>query len=402
MLFVMEVCCLCSVLTAATQAAVNLELRPVTTIVEEGLTVDVGVYAVADSGENEGISALDIVIKWDSDVLGAVVADATGAFGWGLKGFLDDSGADGLNDYQDDDLVNDGDALYQAITFLPAVATPEGLLITTFRFSTIARGRDARVTIVPKLGNISRTKVFKAGEINVEITGTLGRTAVNVLCPACLIVTNVKMLAGRESVVFVSGEIVNQTTLGVTVTTEIIPGAESFGVIKYTPAPPVDVQEIENPWGGVGTFNAFDTDQSLSDAQNGSISVNGTLDPVLTSFVGTISRFPIVADADAEGTWNIHLEIIDFVSTWDKIATSLMGGTIQIVEPFDGDGDQAIDTLEYSRLQRCFTGSVGFVDPPAYTVTPELNCGVYDFDGDGDVDGLDYEEFKIRFLGPGL
>lgn len=398
MLYVAVMCCLCSVLTSTTQAAVNLELRPVTTLVAEGSTVDVEVYAVADSEVNEEISALDIVITWDSDVLGGFVEIRDGAFNWIFSNsFMDDSQVDGLNDSR-----NDGDALFQNVTFSPAVVTPKGLLVTTLRFATIARGRDARVSIISNLGRFSQTKVFKFNKANVEITGTLGQAAVSVLCPACLIVPNVKMLAGRVSAVFVSGEIVDQLTKGVSIVAEISPDLGSMGSITFTPAPPVDITEMDDPWPGMGAFVKLDTDSSFFLERNGSASDNGILIDSLLSYAGTLSRFPIIADSQAMGFWTVRLTIPGGFSFWEGVTTTLFNGTVQIVEPGDGDGDGAIDTLEYSRLQRCFTGSVDFADPPAYTVTPELNCGVYDVDGDGDVDGLDYEEFNLRFNGPGL
>ena len=57
---------------------------------------------------------------------------------------------------------------------------------------------------------------------------------------------------------------------------------------------------------------------------------------------------------------------------------------------FDGDGD--VDLVDFGRLQVCFSGSNG--EP----IDEACNSG--DFDDDGDIDLLDYAAFQAAFTGP--
>lgn len=396
----------CGVIASPTRAAVNLVLRPVSTMVVEGSAVDVEIYAIADSSENEGINAIEIVLTWDSSVLGAPII-VPGGFNWSFgNSFLDDSGLDNLNETFKGVLVNDGDALYQATTFSPAVATPEGLLVTTLRFSTPARGRDIPIAIVSSLGTFSQTKVFKAGKVNTEITGTLGTTSVNVLCPACLFASDVRIPAGRLSNVIVSGEIVDQFTIGVTVMVELVSREGNNGAVQFTQAPPIDITQWGDPWPKGGLFSPFDTDApGFLLSINGSVDDNGTLLESLTTYGDVLTGFPIVSSTDAFGVWDVVLTTSIGSAGWDSVETivetTLVAGTIEIVEPDVVGGHDAFDVLEFAGLQQCFTGPVGPVDPAAYGVTLELDCGLYDFDSDGDVDGGDYETFHQLQNGPG-
>jgi hypothetical protein len=54
----------------------------------------------------------------------------------------------------------------------------------------------------------------------------------------------------------------------------------------------------------------------------------------------------------------------------------------------------------FARLQLCYTGSVGPVDPPAYDNDPIACCGTVDVDLDGDIDGEDFVLFIEMFDGP--
>lgn len=52
----------------------------------------------------------------------------------------------------------------------------------------------------------------------------------------------------------------------------------------------------------------------------------------------------------------------------------------------DQDRDADVDFADFARLQICFTGPVGPVDPPAYADDVALCCNAADPDQDGDVD----------------
>lgn len=55
---------------------------------------------------------------------------------------------------------------------------------------------------------------------------------------------------------------------------------------------------------------------------------------------------------------------------------------------FDGDGD--VDLVDFGDFQLCFTGSTG---------TVAAGCECADFDGDGDADLVDFGEFQLSFTG---
>ncbi len=85
------------------------------------------------------------------------------------------------------------------------------------------------------------------------------------------------------------------------------------------------------------------------------------------------------------------------------VTGALDNTSIAIAPPYDCDGDGDFDLRELSRLQSCFTDSVtggNLGDPRAYSVTPEECCGAFDYDDDGDVDGLDLEVFGGLLNGP--
>ena len=87
-------------------------------------------------------------------------------------------------------------------------------------------------------------------------------------------------------------------------------------------------------------------------------------------------------------------------SSWENVLTTMRHGVLKVVEGGDGDGNSLIDVRDFSELQACFTGPVGPTDPPAYSLAPTPPCGVYDFDGDGDIDEDDYASFEAVLMGP--
>lgn len=60
----------------------------------------------------------------------------------------------------------------------------------------------------------------------------------------------------------------------------------------------------------------------------------------------------------------------------------------------DGNADGRVDLADIGRIQICFTGDVGPVEPFAYG--PSCRC--LDFDEDGDIDLLDYAEYQAAVL----
>ena len=233
------------------------------------------------------------------------------------------------------------------------------------------------------------------------IIGALGIAGSPPVAAAEMVASDVAVARGRVAAVDVHGEVFNESTFGVNVLVELVPRAGATGSVVFTPALPVDVEQLSDPWPGAGTFSPFDTDRTASSTLNGSVDDNGSFLPANVTFSGPLSRFPVRASADAFGAWEVRLATSAGSSSWEGIETQLRSGMLRIVEFGDGNGNAAIDTRDYSELQVCFTGPAGPVEPPAYSLAPERRCGVYDFDGDGDVDGEDYAAFWRVFSGPG-
>ena len=148
--------------------------------------------------------------------------------------------------------------------------------------------------------------------------------------PAELAVSDLHMIPDSTADLIIWGSIAGQSTFGVTVQVEIVARGGARGAIRFTPAPPVDIEQIGDPWPGVGTFSAFDTDLTSSDTLNGSVDDNGTFVAEPTTFTGQLTAFPIVASADARGVWDVTLSTSQGDSSWEGIPTVLIPGTITV------------------------------------------------------------------------
>jgi hypothetical protein len=125
------------------------------------------------------VRGMQVILQWDPVFLGLDEAQPlvnNGPYTWLLSGFYDDSGADGLNDTWED-----GNAYYQAAGNFesPAWATPEGLLVTTFRFNALNPTLETEIAIVPAFGEYTATQVF-GEQVGEDVTGTLGTTTIMV------------------------------------------------------------------------------------------------------------------------------------------------------------------------------------------------------------------------------
>ena len=109
---------------------IHLEWRPATQAVRVDATVNVGLYAVFEDigGDNSGwISAMDVILDWDSSFLELTGVNNNGPYDWLSSGFPANVALDGLND-----TWLDGDAFYSASSQFfggQALATPDGLLV---------------------------------------------------------------------------------------------------------------------------------------------------------------------------------------------------------------------------------------------------------------------------------
>lgn len=135
----------------------------------------------------------------------------------------------------------------------------------------------------------------------------------------------------------VHGHIDGDSTFGVTVMAQILPRAGNTGTVVFTPAPPTDIVQLGDPWEGVGTFDAYDTDAPGFDwffsTLNGSVDDNGGFTPSPVIFDGALTGFPIVASEDASGIWDVVLSTDPGASGWEDLVTTLTPGTITVFDP---------------------------------------------------------------------
>ena len=392
----------------STSAAVDLTLKASPAVVPSGVIVDVDIVAELGEGPDITFSSVDVVLSWNADELELIDAIDPGDHPWIMKGFLPDSGLDGLNDTFDD-----GNAYYQAISFVAATATPEGLRIVTLRFRALMDTSVTNIVIEPELGaRPTTTKVFGVDFPNQDVTGTLGSVGVTILSEAGMSVADTLVVAGRRGTLVVSGEIAGRDAFGVQMILELVPSAESTGVVRFTPAflpGDVDIELLNDPWAGVGTFLPLDTDSTGGVLANGAIIDNGTFVATSVVFSGPLVEFPVEADGDALGVWDVQMcqgscngSDPDQASVWNgdpvPLLTSQRQGVLTVVGVGDSDADGAIALGDFLKFQKCFTGDVGPISPPAYA--PDLACNVHDFDDDGDVDGDDYRAYQNELTGP--
>ena len=128
--------------------------------------------------------------------------------------------------------------------------------------------------------------------------------------------------ASTETVV-VSGDIAGESTFGVSIMVEIVPQAGTTGTVSFSPAPPTDITQLGDAWPGVGTFSTFDTDTTTALTLNGCVDDNGTYIAGAVTFSGELAGFPVVASADASGTWDLLLSTSLGDSSWEGLSTNL-------------------------------------------------------------------------------
>ncbi len=147
---------------------------------------EVSLIATTDSGVNEPISAMDVVLAWDPGALTLLEVD-TSSGGPFLSAGFPSNDPFGLNEA---DPPADGDALFTALSQFanPFEATPEGALVAIFVFQADAPGQTI-VDILPSGGDppIS-TKVLGTGGPNQNILGQTFPAVVTIAgsCPADL------------------------------------------------------------------------------------------------------------------------------------------------------------------------------------------------------------------------
>lgn len=166
-------------LLAATPATalIDVEWRPACQSVEPGEMVEIGLYVVSDDETDQSISAMDIILLWDPDVIDLVGVVNDGPYAWLSSGFSDDSVFDGLNN-----TFLDGNALYTAWAQLgvPAYATPEGLHVTTVQFIGSNDPGFCWITEPRFAGVYTETRIIDGEVPGLHVEGELGKATAGV------------------------------------------------------------------------------------------------------------------------------------------------------------------------------------------------------------------------------
>ncbi len=167
------------------QAAVDLEWRPEYQTAGFEETVGISLYAVSDDETDQGFSIVEAVLVWDPSLLALMGHTDDGPYAWSYSGFFNDSNRDALNTPCEGPATcvpdNDGNAWYAAYPAFgepPPLATPEGLLITTFNFQVVNPGAFGRLELVPEYRHYSYTGIQHPDTPGAFVTGNLGPGAV--------------------------------------------------------------------------------------------------------------------------------------------------------------------------------------------------------------------------------
>ncbi|MFQ5496062.1 MAG: hypothetical protein ACE5EX_11855, partial [Phycisphaerae bacterium] len=121
-------------------------------------------------------------------------------------------------------------------------------------------------------------------------------------------VTSMSMVQGTQSTVVVSGTIEGQFASAVELILELQAGPGVTGTLTFTPGggPTSDIALIPpSPWPSP-VFTRQDTNDNFSLLLNGA-GIDSVATAAATTFSGDLAGFPVVASADAVGTWNVLL-----------------------------------------------------------------------------------------------
>jgi hypothetical protein len=157
-------------------ADIDIELRPVSSIVTLGEQVEIGVYLVSDDATTQYSSAADIILNWETSYL-----DYAGLMDTGAHPLLS-SGFPIAHPSQLNTTLTDGDGMYTAFAVFndDIPATPSGTLITTLLFDTVAITPGTPLNIPVLLGN-GETKVFDNITPNFNVLGTATGTMITII-----------------------------------------------------------------------------------------------------------------------------------------------------------------------------------------------------------------------------
>lgn len=164
-------------MTRRARADVDVAFQPAPRTVDRGVLFELQLIAASDSDADQTMSAMDVVLTWNPLELEFVGVINNGPYSWLIAGFLRDA----LND-----VLDDGDAKFTALANFsePAVATPDGLLVATFRFRALTNTDKTLIRIVPSTPTSTATQVFGAEVANQVITGVLLGAGIMTIAPS--------------------------------------------------------------------------------------------------------------------------------------------------------------------------------------------------------------------------
>lgn len=154
--------------------SVHLRLAPSPRVVDKGVQFDVGLYASTDDGVEQTISAMDVILSWNSKSMQLLGVYNNGSYVWLQSGLL----ADPLNDS-----LEDGNAKYTALSSFgaPAIANTDGFLVTTLQFVALAEFDLSHIVIVPQLNIYAMTRVYGADFVGQNVTGSFSNADISIV-----------------------------------------------------------------------------------------------------------------------------------------------------------------------------------------------------------------------------
>ena len=376
--------------------------------------VEVGLYAVSDTGFDQSFSAMSVLISWDPahlELIGftdpcTVDPCPFGTYNWIQLWFPDDSKLSGINDD-----ITDGDAFFQALGQLGLDNIPyapfEGLHVTSFRFRVLALG-SSEVAIETQIGE-TRTRIAGGEFPGLEVTGVLGPPA-QVIARVCDDPTVVALGGRYFSVTPADGSdpIALRVMGDEAEPTQSCLDAyvQSDGSLGATP-----FYQLPDEWATVSVFgeaigplSLFSVVSDCTEEQPGIIQsqqVDVTTwrwgDTNGDGLVGLSDITRVIDSASGELPPNTLLEAVDLVPcqpdgvvTQDDVDAVVAAFSLN---PFPCAAPCVVTTLDdLPAFLDCFGGPFFGVD--------EI-CDPFDFDSDGDVDTEDYAVFERRLIPSG-
>jgi len=395
---------------------VDLVWEPVSDWAYVGQVFEVQLIARTDTAEDQTIAAIDVALHWDADDLKLLGIANDGPYGWLSSGFPDDSAQDGLNN-----TFLDGDAFYEAWSSFSdfAVASPQGLHVTTFLFEALQETESAQISIEESVGLFTESHVFGGDFFGQDVTGRFGVVSLRVCSGA----------PGDDDGDGVENcfDLCSGTPLGESVNVDgcgcsqlnCDDGQHCNGVENCAEGV---CREVEPPTcddGNECTADSCDAaandgagacanepepagtpcgDPSNTDCDNrDSCDGNGTcLDNYEPQGTPCVDEFFCNGEEACDDAGICQTGMDACTDPWLPFCDENIDECVECLKIGDVDGDDDVNLQDFAAFagaEGCQTGPGGPVDPPMYA--PECRC--LDADDDGDIDLVDFGYFQRSF-----